>query len=656
MSTPNWVVIQTVLSDDQKTTPYYLSASLESVLPTAWNINLQTAASETPGPGMLWMFTFDNGNMGRIRSGWNGGLVLSVDGNNNLVLEIEEVPTPPRQQWNLNAAWNDQGNGMGLYSIQNVQSGYMAVNPCTLTEVTNATLVSVGQTVQNNYYPPFQWFLAPNNILQEIAALPNYNGGSSPSFPAFTDGQQPEAYVQISNAIYSNANGDIRSLYIGNDVYWGDVYTNLKTPPVSDNSGGSGIDDGDWMAVVTQLRLEVQYLGDIHLLLDDVNGLTGLTGTDNLTVYNQVIADLGLTTSSTNTVVMQMMGIFEALALSVLSATGAGGCIAAGMIQAAISLNNISSPSAITPPKAIALDELWSNLALMLSGDKSTGAQGIFKLLSDYFNVVFTDWNKLQATNSLIGTGTWPVTLLTTTNTIPDALSASAPVFQLIALQAVMPTMFQIYIIDDDINGFPSYVPDYAQYTGTGKKMFVAGSDSPTTQIPQKVIDDLWGPDGAGVAQADFFGGSNGWYLPRSYQGKAFGYSTQWTLTIANTTPNILNVNLIADWPSNQYDNQSSQVFPNESCTFLGDVTSSTVPGSPTEYMGYSCSVNEASVGTVLRFSFTNSGGGALEHATITISGANGNSGYSSPLTISGTSTISHDTTAAGIVPVFFSK
>ncbi len=654
MQTSNWVLIQSVLSDGNNT-PYYLTEPFASFLSENFIVSLQPPSqSGTMFSSSFWMFTFDSGNMGRIRSQLYSGYVLSVDANNNVIIEQEVQPTPPRQQWTLNNAWDSQGNGIGCYEIKNIQSGFMSVNPTDLTTVTIGTPVVAGQAGLGSNQA-FQWCLSPNTILQDIANLPNYNNGSVPSFPPFTNGNQPEAYSTISNALASGSGGDIRSMYTGTDIDWGIAYTNLKTPPISDNSGGSNIDNSDWMPVVNQLEQEIQPLSNMHLLLNNINGLTDILSSVNQAGYNSVIADTGLTPTSSNNIGMQMQGIIQNLAFSLLSASGPEGGVAAAIMQAAIGVGKIQAPSLLLPsPKTIAISELWSNLLLSLTGDQTTNTPGILKCLATYFEAVLSDWNKLQAASRLLGTTSWPVTLLTTTDTIPNAVDASASWCKLTALQAILPTMYSIYIIDEDAGDFPSYVPSFAQFTGLGRNMFVAASSSPATPIPQKLINDLWGPNGAGANQADFFNGSNGWYLPRSFQGRALGYSVEWTLTIANMTPNILTAQMVADWGAYQFLNQSLQVLPNESVTFLGPVTSETVPGSPTQVMGYSCSLQDFSQKTVLSFNASISGGdGLLNHAYIAINSVQGNGVYTCPITMGGESNISHDTTAAGMVPVF---
>src|ERR1700719_3421953 len=132
MASPGWVLIQSALTDSTGNTPYFVTCTFSS---GASGVALNNASASY---GFYWMFTFDTANTGRIRSKY-AGYVLSVDANNNLIAEQEVIPTPARQLWDLNVLWDGASNLVGLYEISNHQSGILAVNPCSLTQVPNGT-------------------------------------------------------------------------------------------------------------------------------------------------------------------------------------------------------------------------------------------------------------------------------------------------------------------------------------------------------------------------------------------------------------------------------------------------------------------------------------------------------------------------------------
>jgi hypothetical protein len=551
MANSGWVQIQTALTDASGNTPYYLTATGA----TAGSPVVLSSTTPT-GPETLWLFTLDNGNTGRIRSLVNNGMVLAVDANANLIIEPEQFPTPASQTWSLDEMWDSNGYfngaaGIGIFEINNLQSGYIAANPWS-QPVFDGMPVSAGQDGGQQIDPAYQWCLAPGATLQYIYNLPNYNNTPSPSFPVFT-GDQATAYQYISNTLINNSNGNIRAEYV-NNLSWATYQQNL-----SKLENTIGISQADFDAVQSQLNSEFGCLANIMIASQFARELPGIIGTNESNVINESIDLVNIAIQGSN-VAGDVLNALQTVGLAIISATGAPGCIVAGMIQAGITLAEQLSDdnSGLTPPGPIAVAGLWQSF--------SNSFNATIQNTSTMLTACQTDWNRMQIFNELF-TQQWPVSLSITNLSASQYASAAQNGMIKYAMQALMPAQWQVYELMGADGEQPS--KEATIYTtSTGRVCYLADVQNGTTFPSSALMGYI---QNAGINIDDIYEGVNGWCLAQAIFGAPSGTSTPYShnlrITIANNTPNQVTaaVFLADDNYNPQSEVYSHSVTPNES-------------------------------------------------------------------------------------------
>lgn len=556
MTTTGAVQIYCVLTDASGDKPYFLTVN-----GTAAGSSVALNNDTTLSPGNMWMVTYDSGFTGRIRSLLNNGLVLTCAADGSLEVQPEIIPTPASQQWTWAAQWQSNGflasgnPGIGIFQINNGQSGYLGAAPAT----SGPNLAFNGQALlanqQNNQQiPNSMWCMSPNPTLLQISQLPYYNSGSAPSFPAFTDGQDI-AYRWISDQIYKYSNNDIRSLYTNSALDWSDYYTKLSLL-----QNGSGALDSDFDFVQTQLESELEGVQAIINVITFTNGLSGIVGDSNQTVLSNCCSQAGTTDTSPSDVGAAIGNALETIGLSVLSALGgAAGTIAAGIIQAGVGLaQTLSDGTNFPPPGPTAISNLWTTY--QNSVDASIAS------ITSQFTSVQTDWNQMQIFYAM--GGNWPVTLGTKNSETPDYQKASKNGLIISAMQSLMPAFWQVYELMSNETDAPSGATIYT--TSSGRSVYLADVDDGDTFPTADCINLI---TGAGVVLEDLLQGNNGWYLGQAGKGlnNQSPDAVYVRLAAANQTPNTLTVNVYeTDRNNTQYTLLSSHsISPNESWWYL---------------------------------------------------------------------------------------
>ena len=535
MATSGWIQIYCALTDASNSTPYFLTVNGTS---SGSAVVLNSSAAIVPNN--MWMLTYDNANVGRIRSLLNNGLVLTCDVDGNLTVATEIYPTPLSQQWALDTTeqiipnTNNVATGIGVYQLQNVACGYLAAVPASggaPNYATNNQQLLAGQNPPSPWpLQNYRWCLSPNTMMCDIVQIANYNDQQFPlSFPQFSAGDQQTAYSYISNQIISNCNGDIRlNEYKNLTNSWSQSYTTAKGITYTPDSGVSNPDD--FNVVLQQLTSEVQCLSNIQQFNTIVTALTEMYAITDTDTVATCIANSQIKSAGSTNVGTIFLNMLETIGLSVLSGAGEGaGTVAAGLIQAGITAaqqaNN--AESWVYPPGPMAAADLDAMLYANL--------KSIFTTVGNMVTACQTDWNKMQVLN-LLTTSPWPVSFQTTALTSSQYLQYAQNGIVISAMQSLMPAQWQIYSTTVAI---PDDCPASAQY-GSKYVSDVQNGDSYPTDGCMSMI---WN---AGVSKSDFFNGNNGWYL-----GQPFNYSGSEStvmINIANLTPNNLEVNLYYNW------------------------------------------------------------------------------------------------------------
>ena len=330
---------------------------------------------------------------------------------------------------------------------------------------------------------------------------------ASPATPlAPFKGDQHAVYQYMSNAVYTGSNGNIRSEYTNTNIPNGNFETYAVQIAGMTNPSGQGFSDADWTAVQTVLVAELQNVGPLRGMFDNMNQLAAALNTQQDADLATAVQNVDQAIVSDNDTVTYWLG-------QVLDAAIWGAAVfpeaKLGQLALAVTaslfggyLGSSGSPQQVSYAEFVgAIDHAYLDAVRQNGVNETTALQ---------------DAGMLAVVSQLAGQGwQWPPTQAS------DVALSSTNANRLAFYQILIPVRFEIVLFANNPFDFPYGEAQrdapwcyWSQANDDGTyNVYMLGY--PNTEFfpygfaSQDLMTDLF--DNLGVAQSDFFLGQGGW-------------------------------------------------------------------------------------------------------------------------------------------------